>query len=82
MSNATVPTTPPPLPSTLLTAAQAAEFLNLTPRFLEMRRFRGGGPKYVRISSRCVRYLQADLMAWIEARRRSSTSDDGHRPSE
>ena len=61
----------------LLTQQQAAEYLGLTPRFLEMRRFNGNGPPHIRISSRCVRYLMSDLQTWVEGRRRSSTSDPG-----
>ena len=36
-----------------------------------------GGPRYVRLSRRAVRYHPADLDAWIEKSRRRSTSDDG-----
>lgn len=77
MSDAIVPTTSSSLTETLLTSAQAAEVLNLTPRFLEMRRFRGGGPRFVRVSSRCVRYRRSDLDAWVADRLRTSTSDAG-----
>ena len=61
----------------LLTAQEAAAYLGLTPRFLEMRRFNGNGPPHIRISSRCVRYLMSDLQAWVEELRRTSTSDSG-----
>ena len=65
------------LDDTLLTTKQAAVLLGLTPRFLEMRRYRGGGPEFIRVSGRCVRYLRSDLISWIDARRRTSTSDPG-----
>ena len=61
----------------LLTPRQAAAILGLTPRFLEMRRFKGGGPVFIRVSGRCVRYRLSDLIEWIEGRRRTSTSDQG-----
>ena len=61
----------------LFTPKQAADFLGLTTRFLEMRRYRGDGPKFVRVSASCVRYLQSDLVEWVRERRRSSTSDPG-----
>ena len=61
----------------LLTPFRAAEYLSMTPRFLEMRRHRGGGPPFVRISSRAIRYFLSDLREWAEARRRTSTSDPG-----
>ena len=62
----------------LLTPKQAAKRLGLTPRFLEARRYRGDGPKFVRISPRCVRYRDSDLQEWIEARVRISTADNGN----
>jgi Helix-turn-helix domain len=66
-----------PDPDTLLSEAQSAEFLGVTPRALQAWRQRGGGPSFVRISSRCVRYRRRDLIAWAEARLRTSTSEDG-----
>ena len=36
----------------LLTPQQAADFLGLTTRFLEMRRYRGDGPKFIRVKRR------------------------------
>ena len=62
----------------LLTQKEAAERLGLSPRFLEVRRYQGGGPAFVRVSSRCVRYRPRDLEAWTAARVRTSTSDPGH----
>ena len=55
----------------------AARFLALTIRTLQGWRYRGGGPVYVRVSARCIRYRRADLRAWAEARLRTSTSDAG-----
>lgn len=50
----------------------AADVLGVTPRFLQARRVRGGGPPYVKIGS-AVRYRLSDLLAWIEANVRDST---------
>jgi len=61
----------------LLDTRGAAAVLRLSPRTLESLRLRGGGPRYVRLSRRAVRYHPADLDAWIEKSRRRSTSDDG-----
>ena len=61
----------------LLTTRQAAVRIGLTESFLEARRVRGDGPSYVRISQRCVRYAPEDLAAWVDDRRRTSTSDTG-----
>jgi hypothetical protein len=55
----------------------AADFLDLSVRSMQGYRYRGGGPYFVRLSSRCVRYRRIDLREWIEARLRSSTSDSG-----
>jgi predicted DNA-binding transcriptional regulator AlpA len=61
----------------LLTESQAARLLGISVRTLQAWRVRGGGsgPRYVRISSRCVRYRVPDLEEWIETRLRNSTSD-------
>lgn len=60
----------------LLTEAQAAKLIGLSPRFLQARRYTGDGPPYVRISSRCVRYRREDLAAWAKDRVRTSTSQE------
>lgn len=64
-------------PDSLLSEAQASESLGVTPRALQAWRQRGGGPLFIRISSRCVRYRRRDLLAFAEARLRTSTSDTG-----
>ena len=60
----------------LLKETQAAEFLHFSTRALQNWRCRGGGPKFVRVSSRSVRYRLTDLIEWTTARLRSSTSED------
>lgn len=59
----------------LLTTMEAAALLGFTPRLLELRRSKGGGPKYVRISARGIRYRIEDLESWIASQIRSSTSE-------
>ena len=61
----------------LLTEIQAARFIGFTARALQSWRYRGGGPLFVRVNGRCVRYRRIDLRAWSEARLRTSTSDYG-----
>lgn len=61
----------------LLTTRQAAEYLAYEVRTLESWRLRGGGPVFVRVSAKSVRYRLSDLEAWIEERLRKSTSDTG-----
>lgn len=53
----------------------AAEYLGMSPKTLEKLRTVGGGPAYYKLSG--VRYLQSDLDAWRDSRRRVSTSDGG-----
>lgn len=67
----------PVAPDLFVTEARAAELLSVNPRTLQQWRLRGGGPPFVRISSRCVRYRWRDLLAWTEQHLRSSTSDFG-----
>ncbi|MFC1530068.1 helix-turn-helix transcriptional regulator [Gemmatimonadota bacterium] len=61
---------------TLLSESQAAERLGFTPRFLQARRYRGNGPKYVRISARAIRYRLSDLEEWVAERVKTSTSSE------
>lgn len=62
---------------TLIDENEAAEFLGVTGRTMQALRQRGGGARYIFISSRCLRYRRVDLKSWAEARMRSSTSDPG-----
>ena len=61
-------------PDALLKETEAARMLNLTTRALQAWRCRGGGPKFIRISRRCIRYRRADLLQWIDERECASTS--------
>jgi hypothetical protein len=61
----------------LLTEAEAADSIGLTPRFLQERRRTGDSPPFVRISARCIRYRPEDLQRWAESHLRTSTSDGG-----
>jgi len=61
----------------LIDEEQAAQFLKLSQRTMQGLRYRGGGPKYIALSSRCVRYRRIDLKHWAEAHLRTSTSGSG-----
>ncbi|MDQ3606988.1 MAG: helix-turn-helix domain-containing protein [Gemmatimonadota bacterium] len=69
-------------PKVLLTEVEAAATIGFSPRFLQERRMRGGGPPYVRVSARAIRYRPEDLESWAAERLRTSTSDPGREPSE
>ena len=62
----------------LITPEEAARTLGVSVKCLSNWRLRGGGgPKFIKISYNRVRYRPRDLFTWIEARVRTSTSDDG-----
>lgn len=63
-----------PAPSPFLSNAQAARFLNLSPRTLEKLRVVGGGPQFRKLGRR-VMYTVEELDAWAAMRRCDSTSD-------
>jgi len=57
-----------------LTTPQAAAYLGLQPATLEQWRWNGRGPRFAKIG-RSVRYRQADLDAFLEARVFMSTTE-------
>lgn len=59
----------------LIPETKAADFLGYTIRALQNWRVRGGGPLFVRVSSRSIRYRRRDLIAWTESRLVRSTSE-------
>lgn len=65
----------------LIREAPAAEFLDNSVRTMQGMRYRGGGPRFIRLSSRCIRYRRSDLREWAEQRLRTSTSDPGQEPT-
>lgn len=60
----------------LLNETQAAAFIGVTRRALQSWRISGKGPKYVRISARCIRYRKPNLIEWGETLTQTSTSQD------
>lgn len=57
----------------MLRTSEAAKYLNISSSTLNKLRLTGGGPRYVKLGKSVV-YDLADLNAWVEANRRSSTS--------
>lgn len=53
---------------------QLAEHLGMTVQALAVMRYRGTGPKYVRIGTRTIRYRRADVDAWIDRNAEDQTS--------
>lgn len=58
----------------LIDERQAAVFLGYTIRALQNWRVRGGGPKFIRVSARSIRYRRRDLIDWTESNLVDSTS--------
>jgi hypothetical protein len=67
-------------PEALLFQSEAAYLIAASTRTLEAWRLHGGGPPFIGLGRRAVRYRRRDLLEWIEARRRRSTSDPGPLP--
>lgn len=61
-----------------LDTISTARLLGLSARTLEKWRVTGGGPPYIRLGRRVV-YSVEDLRAYVESRRRTSTSDGAER---
>lgn len=58
----------------LLGETEAARFLGFSVRSLQGWRVKGGGPRFVKIGGRSVRYRRRDLNAWADANMRLNTS--------
>ena len=56
----------------------AAEFIGYTVRALQNWRVKGGGPKFVKVSGRSIRYRRRDLIEWAESLLVASTSEASH----
>lgn len=50
----------------LLTGAEVAEILNVSPRTIERWRRQGRGPRWIRVEGQ-VRYPESDLRAYLDA---------------
>ena len=69
---------PPPIDpdyqDRLINETDAADYLCYSVRALQNWRLRGGGPLFIRVSSRSIRYTRRDLKAWTESRKVANTS--------
>jgi predicted DNA-binding transcriptional regulator AlpA len=59
----------------ILKTADAAAYIAVGKPTLEKWRLTGEGPRFVRLGARSVGYDVHDLDAWVEARKRKSTSE-------
>jgi predicted DNA-binding transcriptional regulator AlpA len=59
----------------LINEQEAAEFLGYTIRALQNWRVRGGGPRFVKVSGRSIRYRRRQLIEWADSKMASHTSE-------
>ena len=65
----------------LIDEKAAAEFRHQSVRTLQDYRSRGGGPRYYRLSPKCIRYRRIDLKEDAEARAATSTAEYASEPT-
>ena len=58
---------------TLMTPAEVADHLRMTPNALAKMRSKGTGPAYRKLDGRNVRYHPRDVLEFIEACKRTTT---------
>jgi predicted DNA-binding transcriptional regulator AlpA len=58
--------------SLMMTEAEAAKMLCLSPRTMQRLRAEGAGPPFVQLTERRIGFRLADLEAWLASRRVSS----------
>ncbi|WP_319826478.1 helix-turn-helix transcriptional regulator [Thalassovita sp.] len=58
----------------LMDERETASILCYSVRALQNWRHRGGGPKFVKVSARSVRYRRRDVLEWVEQRVVANTS--------
>ena len=58
----------------LATTQDVADYLSTTPAALAQWRYRGTGPKFVKVG-RHVRYRWEDVTDWLDSRARTVTGD-------
>lgn len=59
----------------VMKTGEAAAYLGLSESLLNKLRLTGGGPTFVRLAGRSIRYRRADLDAWVAASAKASTSE-------
>ena len=50
---------------TMLDQNEVAEMLKVSPKTLEYWRYKGGGPKYIKVGKKLARYLMDDVNEFI-----------------
>jgi predicted DNA-binding transcriptional regulator AlpA len=63
-------------PERLLSTNEAADLVGLTPKALAHFRRTGQGPTYAKLGRRAL-YAPNDIAAWVNARKRTRTTEAG-----
>lgn len=66
----------PTTPEEYLTPREAAIIAKSSPSTFAKYRCFGGGPKFIRVSSRKTLYRRSDLDQWLASRAQTSTSSE------
>lgn len=66
---------PNPNPQELATPADVANFLHVTQAALSQYRYKGIGPKFIKIGGRGVRYRWSEVYAYLDANTMQRTDD-------
>ncbi len=59
----------------LLNTQEAAKILTIKPETLEVWRWRGEGPLFIKVG-KCVRYRPEDIEAYLKSKTRKSTTKE------
>lgn len=59
----------------LASSKDVAEFLGITANGLAKMRMTGGGPAFIRVGARNIKYRWSDVHAWLEANTHTTTDD-------
>lgn len=59
----------------LLTVAELAEYLGVSPHTIYQWRYRSEGPPGFRLGKGQVRYRESEVLAWLEAQRDDRPAD-------
>lgn len=57
----------------LITPAQLGERFGMTTGALAQMRYKGNGPKFIKLGGKQVRYAESDIQAWLDRQTRDRT---------
>lgn len=60
-------------PFELITPVQLAERFGMTTGALAQMRYRGSGPRFIKLGGRQVRYRESDIQSWLDQQTREQT---------